>query len=996
MELVTGTAGTNHVSGADIGAYNAGVVGEGAYILPTGSRMQAEKVNDNTVRIRDGVLVYKGRQIVIEANDYEEVTINNGASGTKRHDLVVARIEKNADTEIESATLVVITGEFSDTPVDPEHTNGTILEGDYTIDECPIYRVVKNGLEIETIELLVDVITNMSDLEKEVNNKTNQADFNSYKASNTIELSKKATQVEVDELKKQMEEFTKLPEGSTAANEELLDIRKGADGTTYSTAGEAVREQHNIALEKAENAASVNEVSGTNPTVTNSTDGSVIYLKNSGYTEQKTLSGKNLLENIATTQTINGITFTVNDDRSVTVNGTATNNAIFNINSFNTDKSCILSGCPSGSEGCLLQAFGMSAGNETGNGLELVTNTELTIRIVVYGGYTVSNITFYPMVRLASDTDKTYEPYCGGIPSPNPDYTQRIGASADKGYFDGKLLQGGYDITSGDFVSNKTAVCSQNPIPCKEGDSIEITTEKAWYYLGFLFFDENGNFISALKSENTNPETTKEYSATAPTNASYFHVNLSAVANVTIADAKHICVTLNGQYALRVKTSNKNLLTYSFTSGTIQGLTVVCNSDDSLKFSGTTTAQVTYQHDDAIDKLEVGKTYILSGVQLLKVTENGTSHYLAVNNEREYTITDKTTSFKPYYQWESGVTVNETYYPMLREKGTDDTYEPHQESEALIPVSAPFYEGDYIEVYADGSGQIVRENGTVDMDNLVWGYDTTLYIPRFSAKLDISLNYDTRTMPIVCEKYLAVTDGRAYEQVPNKSIYNYDEYIGVHDSTYTDVETFKNAMQGALLVYKLAEPTTEPLTAEQVAEFMKLQTFKGVTHVTADGDVVMRYYCDNASGETSSKQIMSHIGMVIHSTTLDTMDKVISVYGGKTWEKIEGRFLLGQSADYAIGTEGGEAEHTLTKEEMPSHTHSSLPHNHTYSKTTATEKYTFVSMGESPTNLDYVASVTNSTENTSSKSVTTQSTGGGESHNNMPPYKVVYIWERTA
>lgn len=163
--------------------------------------------------------------------------------------------------------------------------------------------------------------------------------------------------------------------------------------------------------------------------------------------------------------------------------------------------------------------------------------------------------------------------------------------------------------------------------------------------------------------------------------------------------------------------------------------------------------------------------------------------------------------------------------------------------------------------------------------------------------------------------------------------------------------------------------------------------------------------------------------MVIHSTTLDTMEKVIAIYGGTKWEKIEGRFLLGQSEDYEINRTGGEKTHTLTTSEMPSHTHTyqksntstnshtltvaQMPnHTHTYVYPLGTTNAAF---GNEPNQYglvmtggheDYLVTATGGNNGHSHGISLTETNssvnGSGSAHNNMPPYKVVYIWERTA
>lgn len=133
--------------------------------------------------------------------------------------------------------------------------------------------------------------------------------------------------------------------------------------------------------------------------------------------------GKNLLPNNATTQTINGVTFTVNPDKSITANGTATSNIslsiVYSMNYSQNAGNYILSGCPSnGSETTfLLRTGGLNVPNvyDLGNGASytLKTKSNIGVALDIKSGYTCNNLVFKPMIRLTSDTDNTYSPYIG-------------------------------------------------------------------------------------------------------------------------------------------------------------------------------------------------------------------------------------------------------------------------------------------------------------------------------------------------------------------------------------------------------------------------------------------------------------------------------------------------------------------------------------------------------------------------------------------------------
>lgn len=103
------------------------------------------------------------------------------------------------------------------------------------------------------------------------------------------------------------------------------------------------------------------------------------------------------------------------------------------------------------------------------------------------------------------------------------------------------------------------------------------------------------------------------------------------------------------------------------------------------------------------------------------------------------------------------------------------------------------------------------------------------------------------------------------------------------------------------------------------------------------------------------------------------------LFGG-TWKRLEGRFLLGCSADYPAGTAGGAAKVTLTVAQMPTHAHqfSRIP----------------IVSNELTAGGNYYAEKSTAVGKLVAQN--TETAGGGKAHTNMPPYLAVYAWERIA
>lgn len=97
------------------------------------------------------------------------------------------------------------------------------------------------------------------------------------------------------------------------------------------------------------------------------------------------------------------------------------------------------------------------------------------------------------------------------------------------------------------------------------------------------------------------------------------------------------------------------------------------------------------------------------------------------------------------------------------------------------------------------------------------------------------------------------------------------------------------------------------------------------------------------------------------------------VFGGN-WEQIKDTFLLACGDIYVAGSTGGEMEHTLTVDEIPSHTHQCVL---AHGSNDPASGFGYANTAAGTFNFGFI-----------------KNTGGSLAHNNMPPYLVVYIWKR--
>lgn len=251
----------------------------------------------------------------------------------------------------------------------------------------------------------------------------------------------------------------------------------------------------------------VKEKKGEYLELLNCAEQNVVDLKLEGSTSQVTRSGKNKLPYNyydGNSKTVNGITFTVNKDRSITANGTATANASFSITNLNNYAIVAGSYKLVGENSEYTKQAIRGSYKKTDGTTKYVSSvsdfiieegsTNVYFYIVILQGETVNNVTFYPMLLNSTETDLTFE--AGGA-SPSPDYPAKIEnvegnveiKDIGENLFDKKNNTILTWLTAAE-ITEEGSVCSKNFIP---------TTKNKIYATNFsacvFYYDKKLNYL---------------------------------------------------------------------------------------------------------------------------------------------------------------------------------------------------------------------------------------------------------------------------------------------------------------------------------------------------------------------------------------------------------------------------------------------------------------------------------------------------------------------
>lgn len=652
-----------------------------------------------------------------------------------------------------------------------------------------------------------------------------------------------------------------------------------------------------------------------------------------GAYSQETTNGKNLLNITSTGGTNNGITYTINDDKSVTLNGATTDTVsqlILNIMTIPNGTYC-LNG--TNTANVFMRIWSETQQKEiyksvNSASFEITNNDVCQIQIYIHRGVTCNNVIIYPQLELGS-TATSYEPYTGGIASPNPEYPQEPKFVGD--YNEGTQK---YDI---DFMTS-----------------------------GKNLFNINGNVnVNGYNGSQVNLNTVEDGILTCNVNGDNAHG-----VGQRLYGLKGKVISVSAKIKSFGEAASAKVLIYDG-GGNYRSYSYISTPDNVSAINNYTC-----QTDDVV-------------VAFVSVGGTGAQFYdIMVNYGAKFV------DYEPFTGFET--TTVELNQP-LRElpNGVKDTIENGVVTRRVG------------EITFNGSETWLKNAGNTNN----WLYH--IAITHVNAKglcdslphneIDV-INSDGSGINRVGFNFTQ------YEKVMYLNVGYYMEQAGLTNT----VDNLKTWLQSNPITvwYELATPTTEQITLPTLPSWYpytdawvgtELQPSFVEWHIKTAGAnqndlTVIKEDISQLQTETTqlnddvtklmgaftsvtdlTKQLfllMHRVGDIIFSTSDENPS---TIYGGTwvAWGK--GQVPVGvdtSDSDFnTVEKTGGEKEHTLTVDEMPSHKHDFGQQFATTSNLSGAYGYYMIA----GTQTDVI-----------------KNTGGNQPHNNLQPYITCYMWKRTA
>ena len=637
----------------------------------------------------------------------------------------------------------------------------------------------------------------------------------------------------------------------------------------------------------------------------------ILDLKLKGSTTQSTRSGKNKLPYNyydGNSKTVNGITFTVNKDRSITANGTATANATFGMVDINSYAITAGSYKLVGENSEYTKAAIRGSYKKTDGTTKYVSSaadftieegsTNVYFYVVILQGETVNNVTFYPMLLNSTETDLTFE--AGGA-SPSPDYPSEIENIEGKNKFNkSNMTEATWDNGKTNTVTlledgriQSTANYAQWAAKCIDIPNLKANTN--YVVSGKIVSSTAGNAMIIVKGYKNNTLSNiiyRQYAAGTKFKLSFNSSDYEKIGISLSGDnstLETIYTTIFDEIQLEEGTVATDYVPYN----SLEIKDIGENLYNKKDISGTRMAEV------KINELTAG-TYTLSALAtssdtdrtqclVLDATNNKNLGYLNRNVRSSFTFTlEKPTKKLNFYASTTyDLGENDTFKfadIQIEQKTMATSYKPYQEQKVNFPLSEgqKLMEDSYLAsdgIHNKRKQYVITGNETIEK---IWIDDDTHHVFAIKASLPVPQISDKTYKEYLCNTYRVLNYDGGIDSIwanrkdnntnyttamaidyANSSLSMHGRII-IKDMSIDDIDKMKTYLSEqysngtpVIVEYELASEEIVPYTTEQQEAYnqlQKLKLYKGQnTMFSLEGSIINLKYLEDTDEKVENQ-----------------------------------------------------------------------------------------------------------------------------------------------